>query len=164
MPLKPQPSLSPIQRRVLDALLRESARLLVIGGYAVRAHGIARQSSDLDLWIETSPANADRITAAMRKIDIVLHDGVDLTRADATFSFPEQHKEIDLHTSFVGVPAAAFVRCEGCSIWCRFGRICAPVVCREDLVWLKEKSAANTTAEAHQKDLDDAKALRALAL
>lgn len=134
--LEQQPGLSSLQRKLVGGLLRESTRLLVIGGHAVQAHGVARQTGDLDLWIESSPANAGRIKAGLSKVGIALHEGVDLTKIDATFSFPDPpHHEVDLHTSFAGVPAEAFVRCEGRSAWCRFGMISLPVACLQDLIW-----------------------------
>ncbi len=50
----------------LQALNREGARYLLIGGYAVAFHGYPRATKDLDLWIEASPENATRVLAAIR--------------------------------------------------------------------------------------------------
>jgi hypothetical protein len=39
----------------------------VVGGYAVAFHGHPRYTKDLDVWIEMSPENADRILKALEK-------------------------------------------------------------------------------------------------
>jgi hypothetical protein len=39
---------------------------LLIGGYAVSYHGYPRTTADMDIWIETSPTNAQRIIAALQ--------------------------------------------------------------------------------------------------
>jgi len=40
---------------------------LVIGGYAVNYYGYARATADLDIWIGTAPANAERAAKALRE-------------------------------------------------------------------------------------------------
>jgi hypothetical protein len=39
----------------------------VVGGYAVALHGHPRYTKDLDVWIELSPENADKILKALEK-------------------------------------------------------------------------------------------------
>ena len=41
-------------------------RYVVIGGYAVAYHGYVRYTGDLDVFVELSPENADRIVRALR--------------------------------------------------------------------------------------------------
>jgi len=50
--------------RLLDA---EEVEYLLIGGYAVAYHGFPRATEDIDLWVASSPQNADRIVKALRQ-------------------------------------------------------------------------------------------------
>jgi|SRR5580692_4227999 hypothetical protein len=50
---------------MLSALCAAGADFLVVGAHAVAAHGRPRATGDLDLWVRPSPANADRVLAAL---------------------------------------------------------------------------------------------------
>jgi hypothetical protein len=43
---------------------------MVVGGYAVALHGHPRYTKDLDVWIELSPGNADRILSVLDKFGL----------------------------------------------------------------------------------------------
>ena len=47
-------------RDVLRALLEAQAQFLIVGAYAVAAHGSARATGDLDLWVAPGPDSAER--------------------------------------------------------------------------------------------------------
>lgn len=48
------------------ALLNEhSAEYLIVGGYAVGVHGYPRFTGDLDVWLNSTPENAERILACV---------------------------------------------------------------------------------------------------
>jgi len=51
----------------LRLLNSENVEYLVVGGYAVAFHGYPRATGDLDIWIETSPVNADRVRRVLRE-------------------------------------------------------------------------------------------------
>jgi hypothetical protein len=50
--------------RLLNA---NAIRYLVIGGYAVAYHGHVRYTGDLDVFVELSTDNAERIVRALRE-------------------------------------------------------------------------------------------------
>ena len=50
--------------RLLDA---EGVEYLLIGGYAVAYHGYPRATEDIDIWIASSPQNAQRIIRALKQ-------------------------------------------------------------------------------------------------
>jgi hypothetical protein len=52
-------------RDLLRALNAARARYLVVGGYAVMVHAEPRFTKDLDIWIEATPADAERVIAAL---------------------------------------------------------------------------------------------------
>lgn len=53
--------LHPDFRDFLSLLNEHRAEYLVIGGYAVNAHGYSRPTGDLDVWVAISPDNAERV-------------------------------------------------------------------------------------------------------
>ncbi|MCK4832011.1 MAG: hypothetical protein KAS81_04550 [Anaerolineales bacterium] len=42
-------------------------RYLVVGGYAVALHGHPRYTKNLDIWIEMTPGNAERMVQALEQ-------------------------------------------------------------------------------------------------
>lgn len=58
-------ALSPDFKDFIQALNDEKVRYLVVGGYAVAIHGYPRFTKDIDIWIDRSPENAQRIVEAL---------------------------------------------------------------------------------------------------
>ncbi len=54
-------------KEFVRSLNDNSVRYLVIGGYAVAFHGHPRYTKDLDVWIELSQANAERMIKALEQ-------------------------------------------------------------------------------------------------
>lgn len=50
---------------MLSALSEAGADFLIVGAHAVAAHGRPRATGDLDLWVRPTPANAERVLAAL---------------------------------------------------------------------------------------------------
>lgn len=57
--------LNPDFKEFAQSLNDSRVRYLVIGGYAVAAHGHPRYTKDLDIWIEMTPANAEAMVRAL---------------------------------------------------------------------------------------------------
>ncbi len=53
-------------REFLQCLNAHGVEFLVIGGHAVAFHGYPRATADLGVWVAVAPANATRLTAAVR--------------------------------------------------------------------------------------------------
>ena len=51
---------------MLSALCAAGARFLIVGAHALAAHGAPRATGDLDIWIQTTPENAERVLSAVR--------------------------------------------------------------------------------------------------
>jgi hypothetical protein len=51
----------------IELLNEHKVRYLVVGGYAVAFHGYPRYTKDLDVWIEISPENAERVIKALEE-------------------------------------------------------------------------------------------------
>ncbi len=52
-------------REFIKSLNAHDVRYLVVGGYAVALHGHPRYTKDLDIWIEASKSNAERLIKAL---------------------------------------------------------------------------------------------------
>src|SRR5262245_45218473 len=53
-------------KEFLRLLNSAGVEYLLVGGYAVSHYGYPRATADMDIWIDRSPANADRVAAALR--------------------------------------------------------------------------------------------------
>jgi hypothetical protein len=51
----------------LRSLNSKEVEYLVIGGYAVGYHGYPRATADIDIWIAINPANAHKVSEAIRE-------------------------------------------------------------------------------------------------
>jgi len=54
---------------LLKALEAGKVDFIVVGGFAVIAHGVVRATKDLDIVPSTDPANLDRLATALRSIN-----------------------------------------------------------------------------------------------
>lgn len=53
--------------RVVTIANANKVRYLVVGGYAVAAHGHPRYTEDLDVWIDRTPTNAKKLIKALEQ-------------------------------------------------------------------------------------------------
>ena len=132
---------------MLSALCAAGAEFLIVGAHALAAHGLPRATGDLDLWVRPTPANAERVLAALRTFGAPLFDleAEDLTRPGTVFQIGMVPCRIDILTSISGVAFDAAwerrmpLRIEGLSVAC---------IGRADLL-------ANKRAAGRPKDLAD---------
>ena len=54
-------------REFAESLMSHGVKFMVIGGYAVTAHGHPRYTGDIDFYVEKSPENAKRIVEAIHE-------------------------------------------------------------------------------------------------
>ena len=137
----------------MQLLNAKGVKYLVIGGYAVAAHGHPRNTKDIDIWFEMSESNAERLMA-------VLHDfgfgTLDITRTDFltpdwTVQLGYPPNRIDLISSPDGVDFT------DCYLTRTVIRIDGVEVNFIDLEHLKQ----NKRAAGRKQDLADVEALSA---
>lgn len=66
-------------KEFIQSLNNNQVRYLVIGGYAVALHGHPRYTKDLDVWVDRTPENAERVVAALVEFGF---GSLGLTQAD----------------------------------------------------------------------------------
>jgi len=59
--------LNPDFKEFIQSLNKNQVKFLIIGGYAVAFHGHPRYTKDLDVWIEMTAENADRLAQALEE-------------------------------------------------------------------------------------------------
>ena len=57
--------LNPDFQEFLQSFVDHDVRFLIVGGYALAAHGHPRYTKDLDVWVWTDPSNAARVIEAL---------------------------------------------------------------------------------------------------
>ena len=97
--------LNPDFKEMLLCLRDEGVEFLVVGAYALAAHGFPRATGDLDIWINNSPENAARIMRALTKFGAPLADlaAEDFTASDMIVQLGVEPCRIDLLTGIDGV-------------------------------------------------------------
>ena len=86
-------------RDMLSAFTVENVKFLLVGAYALAAHGHVRATGDMDLWVESSADNAARIMAALRRFGAPLHQIKEQDFEDSRHSFPDRRRASqDRHT------------------------------------------------------------------
>ncbi len=92
-------------RDMLSALSDESVEFMLVGAYALAAHGYPRATGDMDIWIRASQQNARRVFRALKRFRAPLFDLTveDLTIPDIVFQIGAEPQRIDILTSIDGV-------------------------------------------------------------
>ena len=140
-------TIAPDFREFAACLNAHDVRYLIVGGYAVAFHGHPRYTKDLDVWIERTPENVQRL---LRGLDDFGFGSVGLEESD--FLEPEQVIQlgypplrIDLLTSLVGVE---FEACYGDRAVLEVDSVKLPFIGLEGL-------RANKRASGRHQDLAD---------
>jgi hypothetical protein len=90
---------------MLGALSAAGVEFLVVGAYALAAHGMPRATGDIDIWVRPTRENAERVLRAVRSFGAPLFDLTiaDLLRSDTVFQIGVAPNRIDLLTGITGV-------------------------------------------------------------
>jgi len=92
-------------RDMLLALADEKVKLLLVGAYALAAHGYPRATMDIDIWVMPSPENADAVMRALRRFGAPLHNLAkgDLETDGTVFQIGVAPQRIDIITAASGL-------------------------------------------------------------
>jgi hypothetical protein len=139
--------LNPDFRDMLSELNEAGADYIVVGAYALAAHGVPRATGDIDIWVRADASNASRVHAALSQFGAPLDQLSlgDLSSPDVVFQVGVAPRRIDILTSIDGVefaeawPRRFAIDVDGLSI---------PILGREDFI-------ANKRASGRPKDLAD---------
>ena len=144
--------LNPNFKDMLVALNDAGTEYLVVGAYAMAAHGCPRSTGDIDFWVQATPENAQRVWRALLAFGTPMSEITieDFSSQDIVFQIGVAPQRIDILTSISGVefddawPRRITVDLDGLQ---------ATVIGREELI-------QNKLASGRPKDLLDVDILR----
>jgi hypothetical protein len=78
---------------------------IIVGAYALAAHGFPRATGDIDIWVRNSPNNAGKIMSALAKFGapLVNLSEQDFTATDMVVQIGVQPCRIDITTGIDGI-------------------------------------------------------------
>jgi len=131
----------------LRLMTSAEAEFLLIGGYAVGAHGFPRNTGDMDLWVNPTAANAARVESVLRDFGFTVDDATrqSLTTPGKVIRMGYPPARIELLTAPTGVE---FDLCRARSDVIDSGGCSIPVISLQDLL-------ANKRAAGRPRDLID---------
>lgn len=97
--------LNPDYRDMLSAFADAEVEYLLVGAYALAAHGHPRATGDMDLWVRRSSENAERVLQALSVFGAPLSDveTEDFQTPDTVFQIGVSPRRIDILTTISGV-------------------------------------------------------------
>lgn len=139
--------LNPDFREMLSELNAAGADYIVVGAYALAAHGLPRATGDMGVWVRPSTNNARRVHQALQRFGAPMDQIAveDLSQPDVVFQLGVAPRRIDVLTSIDGVafddawPRRVTVEVDGLPV---------PILSKQDFV-------ANKRAVGRPKDLAD---------
>ncbi len=142
---------NPDFKDMLSALSESSAEFLLVGAYALAAHGHPRATGDLDIWVRADSENAPRVLRSLAVFGAPLDDLTvdDLSKPGIVFQIGVEPSRIDILTAISGVDFnhawkhRVLIELEGVRV---------NVIGREDLI-------VNKRASGRPKDMVDAETL-----
>lgn len=136
---------------MLGALCDQQAEFLVVGAYAMAAHGFPRATGDIDIWVRPTPENAEKVWAALLAFGSPLFNLTkqDLCEPGIVFQMGLPPNRIDILTRITGVE---FEQAWGERLEIVLEGRSIPVLGRDDLLH-------NKLSTGRTKDLVDAQML-----
>jgi hypothetical protein len=97
--------LNPDYRDILSAFSEENVEYMLVGAYALAAHGLVRATGDIDLWVRASEGNAARIMNALARFGASLHqvEARDFEISGTVFQIGVAPRRVDILTSIDAV-------------------------------------------------------------
>ena len=146
--------LNPDFKDMLSAFVAERVEFLVVGAYALAAHGAPRATGDLDFWIRRDTTNADRVFRALVTFGAPVAEisRRDLVTPDRIVQIGVEPTRIDILTS---IDAVEFDEAWPNRLIANVGGIDVPLIGRKELI-------RNKRAVGRPRDLADIEALDAV--
>jgi hypothetical protein len=112
-------------RDMLAMLSEEGVEFLIVGAYALAAHGYPRATGDIDIWVRCSDENAVKVWKALERFRAPMFDLIldDLKTPDIVFQIGVAPRRIDILTSIAGVSfdeawdARISIKVDGLDLW-----------------------------------------------
>jgi hypothetical protein len=139
-------------KEMLQILLKNKVKFLVVGAYAMGAHGYPRATGDFDIWVDASSANSKKMYRSLSEFGAPLSELTQdtFTEKGIIFQIGVTPRRIDIITMIDGVDfRQAYSDRQDILI----GDIKVPFISKKDLIKNKESTG-------REKDKLDAESLR----
>lgn len=138
---------------LLRAFSDHKVRFLIVGAYALGVHGRPRATGDLDVWVDPTPDNAERVMSALRTFGAPMSDVStgDFSHPGVVFQMGLPPYRIDILTTLSGL---AFADAWPDRTRAVFGPLTVDVIGREAFI-------TNKRATGRARDLGDIESLGA---
>src|SRR5229473_1844354 len=92
-------------RDILSAFREEKVEFMLVGAYAVAAHGLPRATGDIDLWIKCRVDNAQRVWRAVKRFGAPIANLTleDFSKPGTVIQLGVSPRRIDILTEITGV-------------------------------------------------------------
>lgn len=140
--------LNPDFQEFLRSFVSHDVRFLIVGGYALAAHGHPRYTKDLEVWVWMDPSNSARIISALEQFgfgELGLTPG-DFEEPDVVVQLGREPQRIDIPTFATGL---VFDEAYEHRVEIDIGGLSVPFISPEDL-------RTNKLATGRLRDLADA--------
>lgn len=141
-------------REMLSALLDAEVEFIIVGAFALAAHGNPRSTGDIDIFVNPTTDNAIRLFAALTRFGAPLAqiEKTDFEKPDLVFQIGLPPRRIDILTSLEGI--SGFEEANNSKVTARVGDLDLPVLGRDTLI-------KNKTALGRPQDVADVAWLKA---
>jgi predicted nucleotidyltransferase len=141
-------------KEMLQCLLEENVRFLLVGAYAVAVYGYPRATKDIDIFVRAAPDNASSLMKALARFGAPLSDvsEADFSTEGIVFQIGNSPRRIDILTRISGVEfERAYANRKTVSV----AGMDVPIISLEDLI-------ANKRATGRTQDRADIEKLQSL--
>lgn len=140
--------LNPDYREMLSALFDANVEFVVVGAFALAAHGNPRSTGDIDIFVRPSAENAARVMIALKAFGAPLSNvnESDFTDPETVLQIGIVPRRIDILTDLDGI--SDFDEAWRTRVEARIEDVCIPVLGRDVLI-------KNKRATGRPQDLAD---------
>ncbi len=137
---------------ILSCLENEKAEFIIVGAFALSAHGLVRATGDINIWVRSGPENARRVLRALAVYGAPISEETkrDLNSPDLVLQIGVAPFRIDIMTNIDGIE---FDDAWKNKVDAVLGDKAVPVLSKADLL-------TNKLASGRDKDLSDIAWLR----
>ncbi|MCK5687532.1 nucleotidyltransferase [bacterium] len=142
-------------KEMLQVLKKYEVEFIIIGAYALAAHGYPRSTMDIDIWVKCEIENSIKLFKALKEFGAPLI-GVDsstFTEEGIVYQIGVAPCRIDLFTKLSG--NVSYDQAKNRAIVFEFDGVSVPILSIEDLI-------INKLATNRPKDIEDVEMLKKL--
>ncbi len=139
-------------KEMLESLLEEKVKFILVGAYALAAHGFPRATGDMDIWVKPHDENSKKVYKALAKFGAPISEirEDEFSQPGLIFQIGVVPRRIDIITKISGVE---FDEADADKIVVNIEELKIPVLSIDLLI-------KNKMATGREKDLLDAKLLK----